>query len=353
MLEYLAAVAALYMGWSFMCLELNHKRASTMQIPLVRVPIDPLNIPWQVIGTHVFTLLDLLPSFLLPYFVRYMRRGWFFLEKAESHLKYGPVWAIVSPGGIHMQICDAEAIHDMFDRRNDFIRPAENYSELVDVWQTLRYMTDSSTALLEVYGPCISTADLDNWPRHRKVLAAPFNESIMKFVWSESLSQAEQMIGAWSSTGCAIKSFAKDTRTLSLNVIAATGFRKSFSFQSANDGPGKVDATPSYRDALSIVLDNAVILMLIPYRYLSSPYLPKSFQKIGAAGAEFKQHMQRMLEEETAALNRGETGAGSLMTSFARALNTSDGKYGGGRLPKGLSVNEIYGNIFVISEPLP
>jgi hypothetical protein len=183
-------------------------------------------------------------------------------------------------------------------------------------------------------------------------LAAPFNESVMKFVWSESLSQAKQMIGAWLQADTVIESFAKDTRTLSLNVIAATGFRKSFSFQSANDGVEKVDATPSYRDALSTVLDNAIILMLVPYRYLSLPFLPKSFQKVGAAGAEFKQHMERMLEEESAAIERGETGAGSLMTSFVRALNTSDDKKESGRPPKGLSVDEIYGNIFVISKSL-
>jgi hypothetical protein len=131
MLQYLIAAAGLYMGWSFICLELNYKRASTMHVPLVRVPVDPMNILWQVFGTHVFKLLDLVPSFFLPRFVRYMRRGWFFLDKADSHLRYGPVWAVVSPGGIHMQICDSEAIHDMFDRRHDFIRPSENYSEFV------------------------------------------------------------------------------------------------------------------------------------------------------------------------------------------------------------------------------
>jgi hypothetical protein len=281
-----------------------------------------------------------------------MRRDWFFLDKADSHLRYGPVWAVVSPGGIHMQICDSEAIHDMFDRRHDFIRPSENYSKFFTYYESADARL-TGTELLEVYGLCISTADSDNWPRHKKVPAAPFNESVMNFVCSESLNQAKQMIGAWLQTDTVIKSFAKDTRTLSLNVIAATGFRKSFSFQSANDGVEKVDATPSYCDALSTVLDNAIILMLVPYRYLSLPFPPKSFQKIGAAGAEFKQHMERMLKEETAAIERGEIGAGSLMTSFARALNTSDGKKEGGRPPKGLSVDEIYGNIFVISKSLP
>ncbi|KAF2028304.1 cytochrome P450 [Setomelanomma holmii] len=318
MIELVVLAIATYMGWSFICLELNHKRASAMRIPLVRVPVDPLNVPFMVLEPHIFKLIDLFPPSILPNFVRYMRRGWFFLDKANSHLKYGPIWACVTPRGIHMQICDSEVIHDMFNRRHDFIRPSENYK------------------LLEVYGPCISTADLDNWPRHRKILAAPFNESVMKFVWSESLDQEQQMIKSWTSSS-SIKSFAKDTRTLSLNVLAATGFRRSFSFQAAAAGVEKTDVASSYRDALSTVLDNVIILMLLPYRYLTLPFFPKSLQQVGNARKEFKQHMERMLADKTAAVERGETGAGSLMTSFE------------GSKSKGLSVEEIYGNIFVIN----
>ncbi|KAF2821233.1 cytochrome P450 [Ophiobolus disseminans] len=331
MIEHVLALLGLYVGWAFICLELNHKRASVMRIPLVRVPIDPLNLFFMVLEPHIFRIIDLLPPSILPNFVQYMRRGWFFLDKADAHLKYGPMWASVTPRGIHIQICDSEAIHDMFNRRYDFIRPSENYK------------------LLEVYGPCISTADLGNWPRHRKVLAAPFNESVMKFVWDESLSQAEQMIRSWTLSTTGIQSFSKDARTLSLNVLAATGFRRSFSFQSASDEVGEGDAAASYRDALSTVLDSAVLLMLIPYRYLSLPFFPKSLQSVGKAGAVFKHHMERMLHEETEALGRGEQGAGSLMTAFVRALNTSGAGNDSSGLSKGLSVDEIYGNIFVIN----
>lgn len=129
MLEYFVAVVGLYLGYSFVCLELNYRRASAMGIPLVRVPVDPLNIPFQVLEPHLFKLLDLLPPDALPTFVRYLRRGWFFIDKADSHLRYGPIFACFTPRGIHVQVCDSEAIHDIFSRRLDFIRPSENYSE--------------------------------------------------------------------------------------------------------------------------------------------------------------------------------------------------------------------------------
>jgi hypothetical protein len=60
------------------------------------------------------------------------------------------------------------------------------------------------------------------------VLAEPFNKSIMNLVWKESLSQTDQMMTPWALPAAKgpnheIQSIAKDMRTLSLNVLAATG----------------------------------------------------------------------------------------------------------------------------------
>jgi hypothetical protein len=77
----------------------------------------------------------------------------------------------------------------------------------------------------------------------------------MGYVWSESLRQTQQLIETCaSSSSSGIRSVAKDTRTLSLNVLAAIGFRRSFSFRKADDSGGKREgAMYSYRDALQIV----------------------------------------------------------------------------------------------------
>ena len=174
----------------------------------------------------------------------------------------------------------------------------------------------------------------------------------MKFVWNESLDQAKQMLVSWSTPKASaqgILSVAKDTRTLSLNVLAATGFHRSFSFKSSGEDTASTDAAFSYRDALSMVLDNAILLMLIPYRYLRYPIFPKSLQRIGEAGAMYKTYMEKMLEEETKALEQGKQGAGGLMTSFVRALDTHEAKREGTSRLQGLSVDEIFGNIFVIN----
>lgn len=206
------------------------------------------------------------------------------------------------------------------------------------------------TELLEIYGPCISTASWDDWPRHRKVMATPFNESIMKLVWDEAQRQAKSMLHSWTrvpATG--IESYQKDTRTLSLNVLAAVGFRKSYDFHgSAEPSP---DDIGSYRDSLQTVLDNIILLMLIPARYLR--LVPGTWARIGNAGITFKQHMEKMLHEETTAISQGTPGSGGIITSFVRAADVNNTQSAGKSVDagrkKGLSVDEVFGNLFVIN----
>jgi len=164
-----------------------------------------------------------------------------------------------------------------------------------------------------VFGPCISTASGENWARHRKILAAPFNETIMTFVWAESVQQAKQMVDVW--TKAEVKHIAKNTRTLSLNVLAATGFNRPFKFNSSTDGNG-ANGELSYRDALQTTLDNCISLMIFRPRFLSLWFLPASWRRVGKAAETFKQYMVQMLEEETSSLHRGEKGSGSLMMSL-------------------------------------
>jgi cytochrome P450 len=193
------------------------------------------------------------------------------------------------------------------------------------------------------------TVNAQQWPRHRKLVASPFNESIMKFVWKESSKQATQMIATWASSE--ISSIAEDTRTVSLNVLAATGFRKSIDFQpnAVDTAMTDVRASSTYRDALCTVLDNIILLLVFPPRVLSLPYLPRSVNVIGKAAVDFRKHMDRMLQEETAAVENGEQGSGGLMTSFVRALNASETSSNDSKKPRGLTVEEVIGNVFLIN----
>ena len=125
--QALLMLAVVYLSWSFITMEINYRRASSMGIPLIRLPVDPMNIPWMTFESHLWQILDRLP-FDWGTFGRYSRRGWYFKDKAESHLRYGKVFALVTPRDIYVHVADPEAVHDIFTRRADFIRPTKMYS---------------------------------------------------------------------------------------------------------------------------------------------------------------------------------------------------------------------------------
>ncbi len=171
----------------------------------------------------------------------------------------------------------------------------------------------------------------------------------MIFVWGEALRQAEAMLRSWRrAPDTGIPSIQQDTRTLALNVLASTGFRKSYDFHGSADPPldkvEDVGTGSDYRNSLQTVLDNAILLMLIPYQRLTFPLLPASWRRIGDAAVSFKRHMVKMLDEETTALNQGKPGSGGLMTGFVHALYAKDA----GR-KMGMSVDEIFGNLFIVN----
>jgi len=117
-----------YLAWSLVAMELNYRRASKMDIPLVRLPVDGQNVLWASVEAHLWPLLDKLPV-KWGTFGRYSRRGWLFKDNGDSHRRYGPIWALVTPLGIHVQVADPGAINQIFERRADFIRPVEMYSK--------------------------------------------------------------------------------------------------------------------------------------------------------------------------------------------------------------------------------
>lgn len=96
--------------------------------------------------------------------------------------------------------------------------------------------------------------------------------------------------------------------------------------------------------------------MLIPYRYLRGPFLPAKLVKIGAAARSFKGHMMDMLEEETNALRENRSGSGGRMGSFVHALDvhareavTLPESEATKNSKRGLFIDEIFGNIFILN----
>ena len=192
---------------------------------------------------------------------------------------------------------------------------------------------------------------LADWPRHRKIIATPFNENTNALVWTESISQAREMLVSWVKCGRAgTVGLARDTRTLSLNVLSATGFRRSYKFHRVTEvaAPSKIESR-SYQEALTIILKNVLLIMVVPPNLLFLPFVPKSWAVIGQATSEFKNYVTEMLNHERSLLKDGKPGTGTLMTSLVRAsgIDEKDMKSGGNA--KNLTVSEVLGNLFFIN----
>ncbi|KAI0101359.1 putative cytochrome P450 [Nemania sp. FL0031] len=314
MLAFLIVNACLaYVTWTIACLEANVRKAEALKVPTVSLPIDSNNVIWILLQPHVWEILDRLPIkwSSYPRFVRFSLH-----ERARIYEEVGPMWALVSLMAINIHFADPDAIRDILKRRGDFQRP---YAEL---------------EILELYGPCISTASWEDWHRHRGVMATPFNEMIMKSVWDESLRQAKEMVHSWTAASTnGIASYQKDTRTLSLSVLAATGFGKAYNFRGSTEP--QISEVGDYRDSLQLVLDNIILLMLIPAPVLSM--LPESWARIGRARVSFQKHMVKVLEE---AHSQDRRDSGGIMASFVPTH---------GLQKRGFSTDEILGNLFVIN----
>jgi hypothetical protein len=122
--------------------------------------------------------------------------------------------------------------------------------------------------------------DGQQWQKHRRITATCFNEQNNEIVWSESATQAQDMLRYWGFKN-SVKSTADDTRTLSLHVLSSAGFGKSYPFQGSND-KSSTNVALGYKESLQTILDNCILLMVLSTKILSKDWLPsklRSFTK--------------------------------------------------------------------------
>lgn len=160
------------------------------------------------------------------------------------------------------------------------------------------------------------------------------------------------MIQYWSSKP-SIDSVANDTRTVSLHVMSAAAFGKSYAFRGYKEiNTSTKEDSSSYGDALRVILDRCIPLIILGRKNLSKPWLPRSFKELYRATLVFQDHMTKVYENEKQAMIRGGKQEHNLMTSLVRAsqVNISQKEDGSaGFNQEGLTEEEIYGNIFVFN----
>ena len=175
-------------------------------------------------------------------------------------------------------------------------------------------------------------------------------------MWVESIRQANDMLHSWMSYDVnGLNCTPDDTRTLALHVLAYAAFQKSYPFKSAVRGKA-VEQPLTYRDSLSIILENALMIMIMPVKAFDIPFLPAKWTQIGRAIAYFRGHMLTQLADEKRLIAEGKPGSSTLMSNLVRASHEAsqdrkftqklDGPAEASDL-KPLTTDEILGNIFV------
>ncbi|KAI0141858.1 putative cytochrome P450 [Xylariaceae sp. FL1272] len=302
----------------------NYSIARKIGIRFHVLPISHLNHFWMLVDRAVLRHVERI--FGKSTFTRYNWMGWELPDRYSSHHELGDVFMLVTPGRNWLYVGHPDVVVDVVRRRDDFPRCVE------------------LGAVLDVFGPSVGSVEGERWANQRKIMMSCFNERYNETVWSESISQANDMIRYWLARP-SIRTTADDARTLSLDVLSKVGFGTSFRFEGSEEASHAKPAE-SYKQSLQLILENCILIIAMgPPFFTKMPWLPQKWREIGEAVTAFRKFMTDMYEAEKRRISSGTSSAAgdsTFLSSLAKAsLNAKDGK--------GLTEQEIYGNIFVIN----
>lgn len=107
------------------------RQAKATGLPYVITPV----LETEVVGLLVTPLLRYIYHDFLdkgegwPKWCRFIIKDWQWEDKRRAHDEYGEVFLCVSPEGIICYSADATMGWDVMNRRNDFTKPRDKYSE--------------------------------------------------------------------------------------------------------------------------------------------------------------------------------------------------------------------------------
>ncbi|KAK4548944.1 hypothetical protein LTR36_008717 [Oleoguttula mirabilis] len=351
MLSYITlAIVGLLVAYAintYRCFAVNLADAKQSGIPYFCIPIYTFNRFWLITHRLWLPFLEALPKTWTASWLDYMTPDFVWNKLYESYRDLGSdAFIIVAPGANTLYVADAELVTQIATRRNDFPKPTWMYTSI------------------DIYGVNVVSTEGAVWRHHRKITSPPFTEKNNHVVWTESLHQAQSMLSGWLSpeteASGPIWDVAAQAMRLSLHVISKAGFGVRLDWPH-EEVEKKVPEghTLSYKDALSTLLENIIVVMLTPSWMLS--YSPLKIHKVANESfVEWGKYMREMYHDKRAEVKQGETrdgmdlmgalvkGAGITEESLNANGDSADAeKAGSGTNKQMLSDEEILGNAFV------
>ena len=161
------------------------------------------------------------------------------------------------------------------------------------------------------------------------------------------------MLESWSALNMSgLTTTSDDTRTLALHVLAFVAFQKSYPFKSVNRAMLTDPKSMTYRDSLAIILENALIIIVMPVVAFAPSFMPLKWKQIGWAIKSFRAYMSDQLKDERQLIQNGKPGTGTLVSNLVRASDEAAIEKASPNTSmslKPLTEAEILGNIFVFN----
>lgn len=137
----------------------NYNAARRTGLPIIVLPVDCGNPLWLILDRKIAQWVRRLPVGSGT-FTRFNWRGWEIWDRYHAHQELGDAFLFVTPGKNYLQLCDAEAVSDIFQRRADFLRPPESTGKIIV--PTLIHVRLAEThprliEMLNIFGPNVGT----------------------------------------------------------------------------------------------------------------------------------------------------------------------------------------------------
>ncbi|KAH8699412.1 cytochrome P450 monooxygenase-like protein [Phaeosphaeriaceae sp. PMI808] len=269
-LSALATIIFYYLVNAYRGLLRNITLAKSSGLPVVVAPVNVFGVFWLSTYTLWLPLLKrFLPTSLHGLWVELLHPEWGYLISHMPFKKLGKdVFLVASPTMIQCFVADAEATTQITSRRNDFPKPLELYTAL------------------NIYGKNLLSTEGAEWRMHRKLAAPSFSEKNNELVFTESLHHAQSLLGLWTGPN-GRSSF--DVRVVWPHEEGKPATQRKSQGKSMFVG----SEIPSghqmnYREALSELLHNIMITLIIPPKFLAKSPL-KAHRKVGKAVGEWSQ----------------------------------------------------------------
>lgn len=330
----------------------SYKLAKSIGVPVLIAPVSDHTPAWKATQEFLIPWINMLPG-SLGRWPRYTRSAWNYYDKSKLHEEVGDIFVVCSPGFLDLRIADAAVSDHVLSKRKEFLKPI-GILGMSSIEVPCQFSTNTATGELTVFGESVASVEHEDWQRHRRITAPPFNERNSALVWQESSRQTVQMLEVWSETQDKFRSVVgsdTDFATLALNVLTMAGFGVEHHFRTELNKPGNGHSI-TYHQALAAVMRNILLALVIPKWVFGLPVLPKSLAEYGSSTREFQEYLGSMLSDAKVRLRSGDEMPANLLSTLVQKseeVKHEENNKGQGGKKNGLDDDEITGNLFIFS----